>query len=138
MSVVTVVGGATFALLDSVKNCEFSVQNESADGASIKILDQSPTFLKRRCTLSASTMSGSSLRVTNIDVTGLLMNSVEYSADLLSGSMTIQMSHKDGDAAEDFDAQPNVEVLGCITILVAHLNRGLRRATERCRTSDLR
>lgn len=108
MSVVTVVGGATFALLDSVKNCEFSVQNESADGASIKILDQSPTFLKRRCTLSASTMSGSSLRVTNIDVTGLLMNSVEYSADLLSGSMTIQMSHKDGDAAEDFDAQPNV------------------------------
>lgn len=107
LSVFQVVGGATFNLLSSTPNAKIAIRNDNADGASIKTLDSAPTFLKRGATLSVTTMSGTNLRVTNIDVSAFTMNSVDYLADLRGGDMQIAFTHDEGSGVGDIYEQPN-------------------------------
>lgn len=122
VSIATVVGGASFALLNATKNAKISITNANADGASILTLDGSPTFLKRAGTLSFSTMSGTSQRVTNIDVSALSLNAVSSVADVRGGEMRIGFTHDEGSGVGDKYEQPNVTgrtISGNVTLAIA-------------------
>lgn len=108
ISVATVVGGATFNLLNSTNNARMTITNANSDGASVVTLDSSPTFLKRSGVLSFGTMSGSSLRVTNIDVSALSLNASSVVADVRGGDLRIAFTHDEGSGVGDKYEQPNV------------------------------
>lgn len=103
-----VVGGATFNLLLSSTTARMTVTNQSADGGGLGTLDSAPTFTKRSAMLNVTSLSGTNLRVTNIDVTALSLNGTSYVASVRGGSMRLAFTHDEGSGVGDKEEQPNV------------------------------